>query len=649
MPIPDDTISQIRDAANIVEVIGQYVQLKKAGKNWKGLCPFHGEKTPSFNVQPDKGFFMCFGCQKKGDIFNFVMELEGKSFVEAVEQLGARYNIEIPKFEENPDQRRMRGEKVAMLDLNKVATNFYREMLADPTRGEPGRAYLNKRGVGQEVTDKFLLGYAPSDWGLLAEYLTSKRADLELAVRVGLIAHRPRGGYYDRNRDRLVCPVVVPGGDVVGFSSRVVGEPQPDQDPPPKYINSPESAVYKKSKLLFGLAQAREAMASQKRAVLVEGNFDVITLHQAGFNEVIAPLGTALTPEQVNYLKRLTEKVVLLYDGDKADYKATLHALQLCIESDVEVLIAQRPGHGKSGGAGILGDGVDPDSLVAGGGAELLREAVDRAKGGIEFFIEEIWTKGIKQNVDARSRAIEDAAKLAAKVANPAKHDLIVGALATSMQVDPRVIQNAIARAQGRGDQHRSGPSGHHAQHAQYAPHAQHPHAPSSPQGNSPQSETRPTAPPSADEIEVMTLLADYPELIGSTEGDKAFWLLTDDRLRAMYSGARAGKSVADLAFEQLPPELVPHVLSRRYADHKDPAGELAKKVANLGSRKAEIERTKLMRGISDATRGGNRDKARLLSQLGIAERQGDHELAARLRETLAQSEAEAETGKQVD
>jgi DNA primase len=481
---------------------------------------------------------------------------------------------------------------------------------------------------------------------LLAEHLTSKRADMELAVRVGLIAHRPRGGFYDRNRDRLVCPVVVPGGDVVGFSSRVVGEPQPGQDPPPKYINSPESAVYKKSKLLFGLAQAREAMASQKRAVLVEGNFDVITLHQAGFNEVIAPLGTALTPEQVNVLKRLTEKVVLLYDGDKAGYKATLHALQLCIESDVEVLIAQRPGHGKSGGAGILGDGVDPDSLVAGGGAELLREAVDRAKGGIEFFIEEIWTKGIKQNVDARGRAIEDAAKLAAKVANPAKHDLIVGALATSMQVDPRVIQNAIARAQGRGDQHRgsSGPSQHY-------PH--HPNAPSRPAGNSPHPDARPaslpTAPPSADEIEVMSLLSDYPELIGSTEGDKAFWLLTDERLRAMYSGARAGKSVADLAFEQLPPELVPQVLSRRYADHKDPPGELAKKVANLGARKAEIERTRLMRGISDATRGGNRDKARLLSQLGIAERQGDHELAARLRETLAQSEAEAEPGKQVD
>lgn len=646
--IPEDVITQVREAANIVEVIGQYVQLKKAGKNWKGLCPFHGEKTPSFNVQPDKGFFMCFGCQKKGDVINFVMELEGKSFVEVVEQLAQRFNIEVPKYEENPELKRMRGEKVAMLDLNKLATNFYRELLADPKRGEPGRAYLAKRGVGQEVTDKFQLGYAPGEWSLLAEHLQKKRADLELAVKLGLIAprHGRGAGYYDRNRDRLVCPVVVPGGDVVGFSSRVVGEPQPGQDPPPKYINSPESTVYKKSKLLFGLAQAREAMASQKRCVLVEGNFDVITLHQAGFNEVVAPLGTALTIEQVNVLKRLTDKIVLLYDGDKAGYKATLHALQLCIESEVEVLIAQRPGHGRSGGAGILGDGVDPDSLVAGGGAELLREAVDRAKGGIEFFIEEVWTKGIRQNVDARGRAIEDAARLAAKVANPAKHDLIVGALASSMQVDPRVIQNAIARAQGRGDS-RSGPPSSHHPNAPFAPHAT-----SRPVERAGQS----APPPPNDEVEVLSLLSDHPSLIATAEADRAFWLLTDERLRAMYSGAREGKSLADLAFEQLPTVLVQQVLSRRYADHKDPPGELAKKVANLEARKAEIERTRLRRSLTDAQRSGNRDKARLLSQLGVAERQGDHELAARLREALAQqsppqaeAEAEAETGKQVD
>ncbi|MBA2543192.1 MAG: DNA primase, partial [Deltaproteobacteria bacterium] len=244
--IPDDVITQIRDAANIVEVIGQYVQLRKAGKNWKGLCPFHGEKTPSFNVQPDKGFFMCFGCQKKGDVFTFVMELEGKSFVEVAEQLAGRFGIEVPKIEENPELKRMRGERVAMLELNKVATTFYRELLADPKRGQPGRDYLAKRGILTETSDKFLLGYASAEWSLLAEHLAKMRADLEMATRLGLIASRPRGGYYDRNRDRLVCPVVVPGGDVVGFSSRIVGEPQDASDPPPKYINSPESTVYKK-------------------------------------------------------------------------------------------------------------------------------------------------------------------------------------------------------------------------------------------------------------------------------------------------------------------------------------------------------------------------------------------------------------------
>jgi DNA primase len=643
--IPDDTITQIREAANIVEVIGQYVQLKKAGRNWKGLCPFHGEKTPSFNVQPDKGFFMCFGCQKKGDVFTFVMELEGKSFVEVAEQLAGRYNIEVPKIEENPELKRMRGERVSMLELNKLATAFYREVLADPKRGQPGRDYLAKRGIKTETSDKFQLGYATGDWSMLAEHLAQKRADMEMAVRLGLIAQRPRGGYYDRNRDRLVCPVVVPGGDVVGFSSRIVGDPQPGQDPPPKYINSPESTVYKKSKLLFGLAQAREAMASQKRAVLVEGNFDVISLHQAGFNEVIAPLGTALTPEQVNVLKRLTDKLVLLYDGDKAGYKATIHALQLCVEAEFEVLIAARPGHARSGGAGMLADGVDPDSLVAGGGSEVLREAVDRAKGGIEFFVEEIWTKHIRQNVDARGRAIEDAARIAAKVANPAKHDLIVGTLASGMQVDPSVIRNAISRAQGNRDAGRSnsGPS--------RSPH--YPNAPASSNSAPPRDPNAPAAridgPVPSDELEVLTLLADHPSLIATVEADKAFWLLTDERLRAMYSGAREGRSFEDLACEQLPNAVVQQVLSRRYADHKDPPAELAKKVTNLEARKAEIERTRLRRSLSDAHRSGNRDKARLLSQLGVAERQGDHELAARLRESLAQSESESEPGKQVD
>ncbi len=667
--IRDDVISQIRDAADIIQVIGQHVQLRKAGRNWKGLCPFHGEKTPSFNVSPDKGFFHCFGCQKHGDVFTFVMELEGKSFVEAAEQLAGRFGIAVPRIEESPELRKARGERVAMLELNKLATAFYREVLADPKRGEAGRAYLAKRGVKDEIADRFQLGYAPSDWGALADYLKAQRADLELAVKVGLLAPRPKsGGYYDRNRDRLVCPVIVPGGDVVGFSSRVVGAAAPSADgsEPPKYINSPESAVYKKSKLLFGLAQAREAMAVTKRCVLVEGNFDVITLHQAGFTDVVAPLGTALTPEQINVLKRMAERVVLLYDGDKAGYKATMHALGLCVEADVEIQVASRPGNAKSGGSGPLSGGMDPDSLVAGGGADQLREAIDHAKGGVEYFAFEVWSKA-RGNVDARARALEDAARLVAKVANPMKRDLIVATLADGLDVDVGVVRNAVARV---GD-HRPGqgretmPPQRPAQYPNASASA-HPNAPGAgggsvarPGGSSGPNDPQmaPVAPrPPSEEVEVISLLADHPSLIATPEADKAFWLLTDARLRDMYSAARAGQSLHELAAASghISPPIAVHVLSGKYADSKDPRGDLVAMTRNLEVRKSEVGLAELKKSLASAQKRGDREMARLLAQLAEAERKGDRELVARIRSSLEigleTGEAEiSSNGKQVD
>jgi DNA primase len=648
--IPDDVITQIRQAADIVAVIGQHVQLKKAGRNWKGLCPFHGEKTPSFNVSADKGFFHCFGCQKHGDVFTFVMELEGKSFVEVAEELAGRYGITVPRIEESPELRRARGERVAMLDLNKVATAFFREVLADPKRGAAGKEYLARRSVSAETADRFQLGYAPADWGALADHLTAKRCDLELAVKLGLVAHRPRaGGYYDRNRDRLVCPVIVPGGEVVGFSARVVGSAPPADggDAPPKYINSPESTVYKKSKLLFGLAQAREAMAAQKRAVLVEGNFDVITLHQAGFQEVVAPLGTALTPEQIGVLKRLTERVVLLYDGDRAGYKATMHALQLCIEAEVEVQVASRPGNARSGGAGPLSEGVDPDSLVAGGGAAMLREAVDRAKGGIEFFAFEVWAKA-RGNSDAQTRAVEDAARLAAKVASPTKRDLVVETLALGLQVDLRVIRAALSRALGEGGPGRGGIGPGHAGRATH-PNAPHPNAalpPDAGPADRPGAGKAAAAPP-IEEVEVIALLADHPSLVATVEADKAFWLLTDARLRDMYSAARErGQSLIELAPVQLPQPTAVIVLSGKYAAAKDPRAELVGQLHNLEHRKAELEQVEVQQGLAQARRRGDNHKARILTQLAVAMRSGDRELVTRLRESLAD---ETSNGKQVD
>jgi DNA primase len=673
--IPDDVITQIRQAADIVAVIGQHVQLKKAGRNWKGLCPFHGEKTPSFNVSPDKGFYHCFGCQKHGDVFTFVMELEGKSFVEAAEQLAGRFGIAVPRIEESPELRRARGERVAMLDLNKVAAAFFRELLADPKRGAPGRDYLQKRGVSAETAERFQLGYAPAEWGALAEHLKAKRCDLELAVRLGLVAQRPRGGYYDRNRDRLVCPVIVLGGEIVGFSARTVGTESPadGHDPPPKYINSPESPVYKKSKLLFGLAQARDALATQKRAVLVEGNFDVITLHQAGFQEVVAPLGTALTPEQIGLLKRLTDRIVLLYDGDRAGYKATMHALQLCVEADVEVLIARRPGHARSGGAGPLSDGVDPDSLVAGGGAELLRETVDRAQGGVEFFANEVFGKA-RGNADARARALEEVARLLARVSNPTKQDYFAGALAAGMGVDVSVIRRVVARASsdgptdrgpgaGRGGDGRPGERGgpRHGSapgHPNAPGHGSAPghtpgHAPGHP--NAPPDDApaeraaagRPAGVPPIEEVEVIALLADHPSLVATAEADRAFWLLTDARLRDMYSAARErGKSLIELAPVQLPQPTAVIVLSGKYAEAKDPRAELLGQLRNLEHRKAELEQAEVQQGLVQARRSGDSHKARILTQLAVAMRNGDRELVTRLRESLA---SETSNGKQVD
>ncbi|HEY3803471.1 MAG TPA: DNA primase [Kofleriaceae bacterium] len=632
--IADEIISEIRSRADIVAVIGQHVQLKKAGRSWKGLCPFHGEKTPSFNVMPDKGFFHCFGCQKHGDVFTFVMEIEGKTFVEAAEQLGNRFGVAVPKIEESPEARRARGERVAMLDINKLATQFFREILADDKKGEPGRAYLAKRGVGDATATAFQLGYAPSDWHALADYLKEKRADLELAAKLGLVAKQPRaGGYYDRYRDRLVCPVIVPGGDVVGFSARVIASAPPGtdaSDAPPKYINSPESIVYKKSRLLFGLAQAREGMQKLSRAVLVEGNFDVITLHQAEFTEVIAPLGTALTLEQVQMLKRLTPCIVLLYDGDKAGYNATMHALQTCVEADIEVKVASRPGNARSGGAGMLAGGVDPDSLVASGGAAQLREAIERARPGIEFFCYEVWGKA-KANADARTRAIEHAAQLAVKIDNPIKRELVVDTLAKGLEVDPGLVRSALARA-GGGDHGRG--------RSMEPPRQSHPNAPNAstaaPSSNPPATKIAPM-----EEIELVKLMLDHPSLIASPDADKAFWLLTDDSLQAMYREARAGTPLIDLVSQS---PIAKHVLSGKQTEAKDPHAKLLAMIDGFEQRRQLVDRARDLRALVDAKRGTqDQDEVRLQTQLAVAKKKGDQQLVEQLAAQISSTRKQAE------
>jgi DNA primase len=591
--IPDDVKQRIREAASIREVIGTHVQLRRAGRSWKGLCPFHGEKTPSFNVIEEKRFFHCFGCGKHGDVFTFVMEIEGKSFIEAAEQLAGRYGIELPKFEESPELRRQRSERAEMLDINKLAAAFYRDQLAGP-RGGGARGYLDKRGIGDDIAGKFQLGYAPAEWSALTDHLQSQRINLETAVKLGLIRPRNTGGHYDLFRDRVVCPVIAPGGEVVGFSCRVVGKPPPGPDgsEPPKYVNSPESTVYKKSKLLFGLHQARAAIQAAKRCVLVEGNFDVISLHQAGFGEVVAPLGTALTPDQVDLLTRVADRVVLLYDGDRAGYMATMKALEICVEAELEVLVASRPGSKASGGAGPLSDGVDPDALVSGGGAAQLREAVDRAQGGVEFFCFEVWSKA-RANTDARARALEDAARLTAKVANPTKRDLIVDTLAKALGVEAGIVRHAVARA--------SAPA----------------HRGANDRGPQPPTPPAAQAPPPTAEVELLTLLVDHPSLATTSEADKAFSLLTDTRLQAMYSAARAGNSLLELVHVQLPTNIAKDVLSGKYAKHANPAAVLSQMIEGLEVRRAQLEKARMRAELVQLQNKTDRARVDELDKLG--------------------------------
>ncbi len=682
--IPDDVKRDIRERADIVAVIGQHVALRKAGRNHKGLCPFHNEKTPSFNVNSEKGFFYCFGCQKKGDVFTFVMEYEGKSFPEALESLAALVGVDIPEQRQSPAELRQRSQRSRMLEINALACEFFRAALNDPRRGQPGREYLAARGIKPEIAEAFQLGYAPEAWHQLADYLADKRVPAELACEVGLVVRQPNaGGVYDRFRHRLMCPVVLPGGEIAGFSGRILppapGPGDGDGDrkarQAAKYINSPESPVYKKSRLLFGIDRARDAFRRSHRAILVEGNFDVINLHQAGFDNAVAPLGTALTSEQVGQLRRLVDEVVLLYDGDKAGRAAAFKALEAMVEADVKVRIAALP------------IGEDPDGMIASGRADALAQLLERAQPGIEYFIHEVWSRS-GQSADDRAEALAHAAELLAHVANPTKRDLITGTLASAMDVDPKLIRRATARSarpskgrgqrpsrppQGRGQRpsppaHGRGPqrpgqrTGSRAPQARRPPPGAPPHPAGGPQapphpghfddgpppvgfheaphpadvddgwrppptelptggvngsdGAAPEFEAephRPPPPPPREELEIIALIAEYPQLMEHAEAENVVSLLTDARLRDMYCAARQGESLLSVASDDIEPLLAKHVLMGSYAAVADPAHSLVEATRRLAHMRNRIRLGELQRQAEDARRRGDKERARQL------------------------------------
>lgn len=393
--IPDEALDELRTKIDIVDLVGRYVTLRRSGRNYKGLCPFHDEKTPSFNVNPSLRGFKCFGCGEGGDAIAFVMRLEGLDFVDAVRKLADLYGVRLP------EDRGQRGsgasDKRRALALLDRAAAFYERMLWEEDFGNAARAYLERRGVSEATARAFRLGYAPAPseagWSPLAAHLAQAGLDLDLAKRLGLVVDKESGrGAYDRFRGRLVFPVVAPGGDVVAFSGRVLPvHVRPDDDrPPPKYVNSPESFVYRKGDHLYGLDTARKALRGRGRAVLVEGNFDVVRLHEVGIEEALAPLGTALTPQQAQRIARLTDRVVVCFDGDEAGRKATLSAIRTALEADLDVRVV------------LLPDGTDP----ADADPQWLRRRIEEAPAGLDWWMEDLAERA-GTSPDARARALD--------------------------------------------------------------------------------------------------------------------------------------------------------------------------------------------------------------------------------------------------
>jgi DNA primase len=580
--IPEDVIGEIRQRADIVAVIGQHVQLKKAGVNHKGLCPFHSEKSPSFNVNPAKGFFYCFGCQKKGDVFTFVMEYEGKSFTEAAESLARLTGVTLPEQVEDPAAQRAaaaaRSEKAQLFRVNQLAAEFFRERLAG-AGGAAARAYLAERGVADEIAERFQLGYAPDEWGALAEFLAARKVPPRLAEALGLIAPRQKaGGHYDRFRHRLVCPVMMTGGEVVGFSARVVSGASVTApaggDAPAKYINSPESAIYKKSKLLYGLYQARDGMRQSGRAVLVEGNFDVVSLHQAGVTETVAPLGTALTEDQALLLRRLVEHVVLIYDGDKAGRAATLKSLRVLLAAEMRVSIASIP------------QGQDPDSFARARGSEALKQCVGKTVPAVQYFIHEVWGREAA-SAESYSQAIREAAAVLPAVKDDLGRRHHVDHLAASAGLSIERVR-ADLRAAYRGQAVSQRPASE---------------APKS--VNSPQL-------PLTEEMDLLAYLAEFPDLLPVAEELDVVSLLTDSRLRDMYSAASGGRPIWS-SCPEISPEIAAHVLSGAKKTVEKPERALREAAGNLKTRRDKESRQRLLRQLEQAERRRDDDLTREL------------------------------------
>jgi DNA primase len=428
---PQQFIEDLKQHADIVVVIQDYVSLKKAGNKYKGLCPFHGEKTPSFNVDRDKGFFHCFGCGVGGDVFKFLELHEKVGFQDAVKLLAQRFGMTLPELEQSEEQRASASEREGLLKVHEAAAAWFREQLAAPA-GARIRKQIADRGITQATSDALGLGYAPRERDALKQALAKAGYSQALLARAGLIVQRDDGSVIDRFRNRLMIPISRDTGSVIAFGGRSV-----DPDQQPKYLNSPETPIYSKSRTLYGLNLSKAAVRQGGFAVLVEGYFDWAQIYQAGFQAVVASCGTALTPQQAQQLRRFTGRVVLSFDPDAAGQGAAAKSCEMLVEEGFEVNVA------------ILPPGEDPDTFVRKHGRPGYAERLKQSRPYLEFLLDRV-AAGHNLNTDeGRVRFVAQMVPIAARIPDEIARERFADRLSQRSRIATDVIRSEIRKARG--------------------------------------------------------------------------------------------------------------------------------------------------------------------------------------------------------
>jgi DNA primase len=424
--IREESIREVRERASLVEVVSDVVTLRRRGRSVVGLCPFHAEKTPSFTVSEDRGFYHCFGCGEHGDVFAFVMKTESLTFPEAVRRVAQRFGVRLPEPTEGGG-----SPTEPLVGVNAAAAAFFRAQLAGAA-GARARSYLAERGITDASIARFGIGWAPGGGDALSRHLRSKGLRVEDALRAGLVVRRdrPDGSTFvaDRFRDRVVFPIMDAAGRVVAFGGRIMPGWTGPGDPPPKYLNSPESPLFHKGATVFGLGQAREAIRRAGRAVVVEGYLDVIAVAQSGVGEVVAPLGTALTVDQLRVLRRLTDVVIACFDGDDAGRRAAARSFPVFLEA------------GLWGRGAYLPAGEDPDSFVRGRGAVAFSACLDAAEPLVDAYLGELAGPD-RSAVGRHADAAKEVARLLKRVRTPYEHEVLVHLAAERLGVREELLR----------------------------------------------------------------------------------------------------------------------------------------------------------------------------------------------------------------